>query len=310
MPWNFPYWQVFRFAVPTLISGNTVVLKHAPNVTGCSLAIEKLSAKSGFPTGVFSSIIATVEQASKVIESPYIKGVTLTGSCHAGRAVVFKAGECLKKCVVELGGSDPYIILSDADLDKASDICLKSRMINSGQTCISAKRFIVVEKVLKDFSELMLSKMSNMKFGDPLDPDTNYGPLTRADLRDGLHRQIQKSIRAGARCLLGGKVLSGGGYFYDATLLDRVTPDMSVFREETFGPIAPIIKAKDEEEAIGLANDTVFGLGAAVFTSDIEKGLHIAQYRLNAGTCVVNDFVRSDPRFPFGGINESGFLMP
>ena len=307
MPWNFPYWQLFRFAVPTLISGNTVVLKHAPNVTGCSLAIEKLFTKAGFPIGVFSSIIATEEQASKVIESPYIKGVTLTGSCRAGRAVASKAGECLKKCVVELGGSDPYIILDDADLDKASDICIKSRMVNSGQTCISAKRFIVVERVMKNFTELMLSKMSKIKFGNPLDPDTTYGPLARHDIRDSLHSQVQDSIRAGARCLLGSKMPSGGGYFYEATLLDKVTPDMSVLREETFGPVAPIITAKDEEDAIGLANDTAFGLGAAVFTRDIEKGIYIAQHRLNAGTCVVNDFVRSDPRFPFGGINESGF---
>lgn len=307
MPWNFPYWQVFRFAVPTLIAGNTVALKHAPNVTGCSLAIEKLFTKAGFPTDVFSSIIATEEQASKVIESHYVKGVTLTGSCRAGRSVASKAGACLKKCVVELGGSDPYIILPDADLDKTSDICIKSRMVNSGQTCISAKRFIVVEKVLKDFTDLMLSKMSKITFGDPLDADTSYGPLARSDIRDSLHSQVQGSIRAGARCLLGSKMSSGGGYFYEATLLDKVTPDMSIFREETFGPVAPIITAKNEEEAIELANDTVFGLGAAVFTRDIEKGIYIAQHRLNAGTCVVNDFVRSDPRFPFGGINESGF---
>lgn len=307
MPWNFPYWQVFRFVVPALIAGNTVILKHAPNVSECSLAIEKLFNEAGFPDGVFSSIIATVEQASGVIESPLIKGVTLTGSCMAGRAVAAKTGACLKKCVVELGGSDPYIILSDADLDKASDICIKSRMINSGQTCISAKRFIVVESASKDFTDMMLSKLAKINFGNPLDPNTAYGPLARADLREALHKQILCSVRAGARCLMGGEIPEREGFFYGATLLDRVTPDMSVFMEETFGPVAPIISARDEEHAIELANNTVFGLGAAVFTKDIEKGIYIAKNKLNAGTCVVNDFVRSDPRFPFGGINESGF---
>ncbi len=307
MPWNFPFWQVFRFSIPSIIAGNTVVLKHSPNTTGCSLAIEKLFAEAGFPRGVFSSIIADLDQTSKVIESFYIKGVTLTGSARAGRSVASNAGAHLKKCVIELGGSDPYIVLGDADLDKASDICIASRMFNCGQTCISAKRFILLESIAENFIELMFSKMSQITFGNPLDYGTVYGPLARADIRDSLCMQIQDSIKAGAKCLLGGKIPSGAGFFYEATLLDKVTPDMRVFREETFGPVAPIIAAKNEEEAIMLANDTVFGLGAAVFTRDIEKGLHIAQYKLNSGTCVVNDLVRSDHRLPFGGIKESGF---
>ncbi|HBM17122.1 MAG TPA: succinate-semialdehyde dehydrogenase [Lentisphaeria bacterium] len=307
MPWNFPYWQVFRFCIPSLLAGNTVVLKHAPNVTGCSIAIEKLFVEAAFPDGVFSSVLATVEQASKIIESPYIKGVTLTGSCRAGRAVASKAGECLKKCVIELGGSDPYIILEDADLEKASDICIKSRMFNSGQTCISAKRFIVDRKVEKQFVELLMSKLQKIKFGDPLDKQTSYGPMARADLRVALQSQVEQSKMAGARCLLGGTIPKGNGFFYMSTVLDKVTADMKAFKEETFGPVFSIISAKDEKDAVELANQTVFGLGAAVFTKNLEKGIYIAKEKLNAGTCVVNDLVRSDPRFPFGGINESGF---
>jgi len=307
MPWNFPLWQVFRAAAPALMAGNTVVLKHASNVPGCSLAIENLFQTASFPKDVFQSLLIPSKTVPAVIAHRLLRGVTLTGSTEAGRKVAAQAGGSLKPVVLELGGSDPYLILEDADLEHAAQLCAKSRLINSGQSCIAAKRFIVVPSVRKRFEELMLEQLTAVSVGNPLSKETDVGPMARADLRDALHSQVVKSIQAGARCLLGGAVPQNDGAFYPPSLLTQVSPGMPAYEEELFGPVAAVIPAESEEHAIRLANDTAFGLGAGVFTKDIEKGLRIARYELHAGCCVVNDYVRSDPRLPFGGIHDSGF---
>ena len=307
MPWNFPFWQVFRFAAPALMAGNVGVLKHASNVPGCALAIEDIFNKAEFPENVFRTLLIGSRQVNAIIENPRVKAVTLTGSTPAGRAVAHKAGEMLKKTVLELGGSDPYLILPDADLDAAVSTCVTSRLLNSGQSCINAKRFIVVDRLLEEFERLFVERMRNMKMGDPLDESTEVGPQARADLRDELHLQVQQSIAKGARCLLGGEVPDGAGAYYPPTVLTDVTAGMPAYDEELFGPVAAIISVRDEEEAIRVANDSSFGLGAAVFTGDVAKGERIAAERLEAGACFVNSFVKSDPRLPFGGIKESGY---
>lgn len=307
MPWNFPFWQVLRFAAPALMAGNVGILKHASNVPGCALAIEEVFRAAGFPDDVFRTLLIGSKQVGPVIENPLVKAVTLTGSTPAGKAVARKAGEMLKKTVLELGGSDPYIILEDADLEEAVNTCVFSRLINSGQSCISAKRFIVVEKVLDDFETMYVEKMKTMKMGDPLDEENVVGPQAREDLRDELHEQVIKSIEKGACLKLGGKIPGGKGAFYPPTVLTDVKKGMPAYDEELFGPVAAIIPVKDEEEAIRVANDSIFGLGAAVFTKDIEKGTRLAETEVQAGCCFVNTFVRSDPRLPFGGIKESGY---
>ena len=307
MPWNFPFWQVFRFATPALVAGNACLLKHASNVPGCALAIEGIFLQAGFPNDVFQTLLIGSRQVSGVIENPHVKAVTLTGSTPAGKAVAAKAGEMIKKCVLELGGSDPYIILEDADIKMTVEKCVISKLINSGQSCIAAKRFIVVESIREQFEILFLEKMENQVIGDPTKPETTIGPMARIDLRDELHQQVIKSIDKGAKCLLGGYIPQMKGAFYPVTILTDVTKGMPAYDEELFGPVAAIISAKDENEAIEIANDTIFGLGAAVFTSNIEKGKNIAANLLDAGCCFVNDFVKSDPRLPFGGIKESGF---
>jgi len=307
MPWNFPFWQVLRFAAPTLMAGNAGLLKHAPNVPGCALAIEEVFQKAGFPKNIFRSIIIDVGIAKNIIENPLIKAVTLTGSTRAGKAVSAQAGAVLKKCVMELGGSDPYIILDDALIKDSVDTSVASRLINAGQSCIAAKRFIVVEKVYNEFEKLFVEEMKKYKMGDPLKEDTDLGPQARFDLRDELHRQVTESVKKGANILLGGKIPDMPGAFYPQTVLANVSKGMPAFDEELFGPVASLIKVKNKEEAIEVANDTVFGLGAAVFTQDVIKGEQIATEELEAGACFVNAFVRSDPRLPFGGIKESGY---
>lgn len=307
MPWNFPFWQVFRFAAPGLMAGNACVLKHASNVPGCALAIEDVFRQAGFPEHLFRTLLIGTDLVPAVIENPLVKAVTLTGSTPAGQAVASKAGAELKKTVLELGGSDPYIVLEDADLEKAAETCVTSRLINSGQSCIAAKRFIVVEPVREQFEELYVRKMRAKQMGDPLQEGVDLGPMARADLRDDLHRQVQKSIEQGARLLLGGAVPDMEGAFYPPTVLADVVRGMPAFDEETFGPVAAIISARDEAEAIQLANDSPFGLGAAIFTGDPERGERIAAEQLEAGCCFVNDLVRSDPRLPFGGIKQSGY---
>ncbi len=311
MPWNFPFWQVIRFAVPTLLAGNVVLLKHAPNVSGCSLELEKLFIEAGFPKHVFTSLLIpsseTESSVRELILHPFVAGVTLTGSVRAGKSVAKMAGEALKKCVLELGGNDPYIICSDADLNHAANACLTSRMLNSGQTCIAAKRLIVMEDVKKSFEDLLLEQMERVEMDAPLSSSGKMGPLARTDLRDCLHQQIQESIKEGATLRLGGRLPSGKGAFYPPTLLTDVTPRMRAFKEELFGPVVVVVSAKSEEEAVSLANDSEYGLGGAVFTQDLNKGERMAKDKLQAGSCFVNSFVKSDPRFPFGGIKKSGF---
>ena len=307
MPWNYPFWQVFRFAVPALMAGNAGVLKHSANVPGCALAIEDVFRQAGFPENIFQTLLIGGERVEKVIENPLVKAVTLTGSKPAGQAVAATAGRLLKKSVLELGGSDPYIVLEDADLDAAAAACAASRLLNSGQSCIAAKRFVVVEAVRQSFETLLVDQMRARKMGDPLVESVEIGPQARFDLRNDLHRQVRQSVEKGARCLLGGKLPDGPGAFYPPTVLTDVRKGMPAYDEETFGPVAAVIGVKDEKEAIRVANDTVFGLGAAVFTRDIARGERIAATALDAGSCFVNAFVKSDPRLPFGGIKESGY---
>jgi succinate-semialdehyde dehydrogenase/glutarate-semialdehyde dehydrogenase len=307
MPWNFPFWQVFRFAAPTLMAGDVALLKHASNVTGCALAIEEMFREAGFPPPAFRAVLVASERVASVIDAAQIKAVTLTGSTPAGRAVAAHAGRALKKTVLELGGSDPYVVLEDADLEAAAETCVASRLINSGQSCIAAKRFIVVEPVRRRFEELFVEKMRSKRMGDPLQPGVELGPLARHDLRDGVHRQLVATVESGARLLLGGTVPAGPGAFYPPTVLTDVRKGMPAFDEEVFGPVAAIVPARDEQDAIALANDSPFGLGAAVFTRDRERGQRLAAEALEAGSVFVNDYVRSDPRLPFGGIKESGY---
>ncbi|HEY7600966.1 MAG TPA: NAD-dependent succinate-semialdehyde dehydrogenase [Methylomirabilota bacterium] len=307
MPWNFPFWQVFRFAAPGLMAGNAGLLKHASNVPGCALAIEEVFREAGFPDGLFRALLVGSERVQSMIEDPRVRAATLTGSGPAGRAVAGAAGRSLKKTVLELGGSDPYVVLEDADLDHAIATCVKSRLINSGQSCIAAKRFIVVEPVREAFERGFVEGMRRAVVGDPLDEGTEVGPQARADLRDDLHRQVEATVALGARRLLGGEVPDREGAWYPPTVLTDVKPGSPGYEEELFGPVASIIPVADEAEAIQVANDTSFGLGAAVFTRDVERGRRIAAEDLEAGACFVNGLVKSDPRLPFGGIRESGY---
>lgn len=307
MPWNFPFWQVFRFAAPALMAGNAGLLKHASNVMGCAMAIEHIFEKAGFPSHIFHTLRIKGSEVSSVIENPLVKAVTLTGSVGAGKAVAQKAGGQLKKTVLELGGSDPYLILEDADLELAAEKCVTSRLINNGQSCIAAKRFIVVEEVFEDFQDMILRKMKNIKMGDPLNENNDMGPQATEKLRDELHEQVTKSIEKGAKCLLGGTILSQKGAWYPPTILTDVKPGMPAWEEELFGPVAAIIRAKDTEDAISIANSSIFGLGSAIFSQNHQKAIEIANNKLEAGCCFVNEFVKSDPRLPFGGIKQSGY---
>ncbi len=307
MPWNFPFWQVFRFAAPGLMAGNAGILKHASNVSGCALAIEEVFREAGFPENLFRTILVPSSQMEAVIKNEKIKAVTLTGSVTAGKAVAKTTGSVLKKTVMELGGSDPYIILEDADLEMASETCVNARLINGGQSCIAAKRFIIVEKVYDQFEKLFIAKIKSKKMGDPFDESNHIGPQASVLLRDELHQQVVKSVELGAKLLLGGEIPETVGAWYPPTVLSNVKKGMPAYDEELFGPVAAIIKVKDENQAIEFANDSIFGLGAAVFTRDYERGEKIAAEKLQAGCCFVNAFVKSDPRLPFGGIKESGY---
>ncbi|WP_339740280.1 NAD-dependent succinate-semialdehyde dehydrogenase [uncultured Sunxiuqinia sp.] len=307
MPWNFPFWQVFRFLAPALMAGNTAVLKHASNVPGCSLAIEKLVQDAGFPKDVFRSLLIGGKSVKQVIENPKVKAVTLTGSTPAGKSVAAAAGSVLKKSVLELGGSDPYLILEDADIEEAAHLCATSRLLNAGQSCIGAKRFIVVEQVYEQFRDAFVKKMKDAQYGDPYDEKSAIGPLARIDLRNELHGQVSASVAKGAKILCGGYIPEHEAAFYPPTVLENIEPGMPAYDEELFGPVASLFKVKTEEEGIRIANDTVFGLGAGVFTGDLDRGKQLAEKGLDAGCVFVNDFVKSDPRLPFGGIKESGF---
>jgi len=307
MPWNFPFWQVFRFLAPALMAGNAALLKHSSNVFGCAVEIENIMIEAGFPENLFRTILIPGNEVDQVIENSLVRAITLTGSTEAGKKVAAKAASLLKKSVLELGGSDPYLILEDADLELAAENCVNSRLINSGQSCIAAKRFIVVKSIKKEFTELFRQKMTAKVMGDPMDKTTDIGPQARPDLRDELHQQVLKSIQLGAKCILGGEIPAGKNSFYPPTILTEVKKGMPAYEEELFGPVAAIISANDEEEAIQIANDTAFGLGAAVFTTDLKRGEAIASQRLEAGSCFVNGMVKSDPRLPFGGIKQSGY---
>jgi len=307
MPWNFPFWQVFRFLAPNLMAGNSGVLKHASNVPGCSLAIEQLVGEAGFPEDVFRSILIRGSGVKAVIENPKIKGVTLTGSTPAGKSVASAAAGVLKKSVLELGGSDPYIILEDADVKEAARLCAAGRLLNAGQSCIGAKRFIVMDAVYDEFKTAFLEHMQSAPFGDPKDEATAIGPLARLDLRDELNEQVTKSVQMGAKVLCGGFVPETEAAFYPATVLENVKPGMPAYHEELFGPVASLFRVYSLDEAMSIANDTVFGLGAGIFTQNRQIGLKLAETGLEAGCVFINDFVKSDPRLPFGGIKESGY---
>lgn len=306
MPWNFPYWQVFRFAAPAIMAGNRVLLKHASNVPGCGAAIDRLIHDAAGRDDLLAFAEIPSDEVAGLIADPRIAAVTFTGSTDAGREVAAACGKHLKKPVLELGGSDPYLVLDDADLPHAAAVCAKARMINGGQSCIAAKRLIVTDKAHDEFVDLLRNELAAYPMGDPFNPHTTLGPLAREDLRDELHAQVRGSLGSGARILLGGEIPDREGPWYPATLFTGVKPGMPLFDEETFGPVAVVIRAKDAEEAVRLANRTDFGLGAAVFTRDIELGHRIAR-QLRAGTVAINAQVVSDPRLPFGGIRDSGW---
>ncbi len=307
MPWNFPFWQVIRFAAPTLTAGNGILLKHAPSVPGCALALERLFAESGYPDGLYANLFIDVDTAGELIDDDRVRAVSLTGSVRAGRAVAARAGKALKKCVLELGGSDPSLVLADADLDTAVDSCVLGRLINTGQSCVAAKRFVVVEEVREAFQAKLVERMAATVVGDPRDSEVEVGPLARSDLRDTLADQVRRSVDAGAELLLGGEVPDRPGAWYPPTVLAGVRPGMAAYEEELFGPVACVLAASDEADAIRIANDTVYGLGASVYTGDDRKGERIAAELLEAGNCFVNGIVKSDPRLPFGGTKASGY---
>ena len=306
MPWNFPFWQVFRFAIPSLIVGNGVILKHASNVQGCANMIEDCFVQAGFPNDIFNNLHIPSSFVSKVIEHNQIQGVAFTGSTKAGKVVAKIAGKNLKKTVLELGGNDPYLILDDADLDCAIEACIDGRLLNNGQSCISAKRIIVTKNNIESFIKKLINNLDLKIMGDPHD-DVDYGPLVSLSARAEVHKMVKSSIKMGAKLNLGGEIPDFDGAYYPITVLSKVQPGMPAFDEEIFGPIFSIIEANDNDHAIDLANDSKYGLGAAVFTSDVDKGRLIAEKKIQSGVCFVNDYVKSDPRSPFGGIKMSGY---
>jgi succinate-semialdehyde dehydrogenase/glutarate-semialdehyde dehydrogenase len=306
MPWNFPFWQVFRFAAPALMAGNVCLLKHAANVPQCALGIEQIFQRAGFEEGAFQTLLIEAEQTASVIDDPRVKAVTLTGSERAGAEVASRAARQIKKSVLELGGSDPFIVMPSADLTNAAAIGVKSRTINAGQSCIAAKRFIVAEQIYGRYVEEFVAQMRAMKVGDPLDESTDIGPLATEEIRRSVHEQVEKTIAAGAKLLLGGRIVEGAGYFYAPTVLVDVPPNSPAAREEIFGPVASFFRVNDAEQAIRVANDSPFGLGANAWTNDArEQELFAAE--LEAGLVFINGMVASDPRLPFGGVKRSGY---
>lgn len=306
MPWNYPFWQFFRFAAPALAAGNGAILKHANNVPQCALAIESVVLEAGAPPGLVHTLLIDARDVARLIADDRIAAVTLTGSTEVGAIVAAEAGKALKKQVLELGGSDPFIVLADADIEAAAATAVKARFINVGQSCVNAKRFIVVEAVADAFVEKFVEGVRALKVGDPLDRSTSIGPMARANLRATLHDQVERTVKAGGALKLGGKSSPGDGFTYEPTVIDHVTPVMAAFREETFGPVAAIIRVKDTEEAIKLANATEFGLGAALWTRDVGAARKLAR-RIDAGAVFINGMVASDARLPFGGIKKSGY---
>lgn len=306
MPWNFPLWQVIRAAAPIMLSGNGFILKHAPNVMGSAYALQDVYEAAGFPVGLFANLNADNETVAHVIEDPRVAAVTLTGSMRAGAAVASIAGKALKKSLLELGGADAFIVLADANIDLAVKAAIEARFQNAGQVCLAAKRFIVERPIAEEFTRKFVAAARQIKVGDPLDPSTTMGPMARADLRDELHRQVQRTLDAGATLLLGGKKIEGIGNFYEPTVLANVAPGMAVFDEETFGPVAPITIADDVEQAIELANASDYGLGGSLWTGDVARAQRIAR-RLETGGVFINGFSASNPRIPVGGVKKSGY---
>lgn len=306
MPWNFPFWQVFRFAAPAIMAGNTGVLKHASNVPGCAIAIEEVFLEAGFPKNVFRTLLTDSKTAQGLISQKEISAVTVTGSTNAGSQIALEAGKNIKKCVLELGGSDPFIVLDDVDVKECSQEAVNGRMVNMGQSCIAAKRFIVQEKILKEFEKEFAQKMESLSVGDPMDPKTQVGPLARKDLVNAVHEQMTRSVKMGAKVLAGGKKHSGKGFFFYPTVLGNVSVKMPVFSEETFGPLAGVMKAKNDLDAAMLANRSEYGLGASIWTKNPKRAEKLVPL-IESGNVFVNKTVASDPRLPFGGIKKSGF---
>ncbi len=308
MPWNFPFWQVFRFAAPALMAGNVALLKHASNVPQCAIAVEQILTEAGFPTGVFQTLLISAAQVESVVRSPHVKAATLTGSEPAGANLAKIAGECLKKTVLELGGSDPFIVTTSANLDEAAAVAVKARMLNNGQSCIAAKRFIVLDAVADAFTEKFMQAFRNLKIGDPMDAATDLGPLATPLIRDQLHQQVQASIEGGAALLMGGRFWPNApeGYFYEPTILKNIPKTCPMYREEFFGPVALLFTVPDLDTAIALANDTPFGLGASAWTNDQQESTRLI-CELEVGSVFINGMVKSDPRLPFGGTKHSGY---
>lgn len=306
MPWNFPFWQVFRAAVPALMAGNAMLLKHASNVPRCALAIERIFRSAGLPEHLFTTLLVESGQVAGLIADRRVQAVTFTGSESAGRLVAGEAGRQLKKCVVELGGSDPFVVLDDADLNRVCTEAVHARFLNNGQSCIAAKRFIVVPEIADEFVRLLRQKVAALKLGDPTRKYSQIGPMARLDLRDTLHQQVLDSIALGAKPLLGCEPVAGEGAYYLPSILDHVTPGMRAYHEELFGPVAVVIRAENEQEALRIANDTPFGLGASIWSRDVARAENLAR-QIDAGACFINAMVKSDPRLPFGGVKASGF---
>jgi succinate-semialdehyde dehydrogenase/glutarate-semialdehyde dehydrogenase len=307
MPWNFPFWQVFRFAAPALMAGNAALLKHASNVPGCALAIEGVFHEAGFPRDLFKTLLLPSSEVKALIEDDHVAAVTLTGSVAAGRSVATAAGGVIKKCVLELGGSDAYVVLEDADVGAAAKVCAAARMVNGGQSCIAGKRFIVIRQILDAFERAMVEEMRGFEMGDPRDEGTKLGPMQSVEARDHIHAQVTASVARGARLLLGGQIPDRPGAWYPATVLADVAPGQPAHDEEVFGPVAAIIAANDEADAVRIANASEYGLGSGVITGDVDRGRRIAAQELEAGLSFVNENVRSDPRMPFGGVKHSGY---
>ena len=306
-PWNYPSYQVIRYAIVNLMAGNGVLLKHASNVTGTGQLLEKIFTEAGLPKGLFKALIVSHEQSDTIIKNKHVRGVTLTGSSDAGRNIGEKATSQLKKVVLELGSNDAYVVLEDADIENAIKVCVQGRIYNNGETCIAAKRFVVVDKVYDAFKEGFVKAMKDIKVGNPLEKDTDMGPIARKDLRTTLHEQVEESVAKGAKILCGGKIPDGRGYYYPVTVLENVTPGQPAYDDELFGPVAALIKAKDEKDAMRIANDSKFGLGGGIFSKDIEKAKNLAQNHFDTGMVFINTFGTANPSMPFGGVKDSGF---